>query len=319
MRILINLENTDDIREIYIDVHETLETLKYLIEAEFNIPFSQQILKYDNKMIFNFGSPISSTDIKEDEIVVVAKKQIMNDVSKTNLGSGLGNFTMSKIFDDTMKKIKTNAVPQNTNTNINNSNLFNFPNFQNIHNNNYLENRIKNESQKLKEYYLNNPDELNYLFNTDPELAEVLVSNDEQRLEENVRTKIIKMDEIKKKEKDDHFKLMNADPNDPQAQKKIEEMIRLKNIQENYIMAQEYLPETFSQVHMLFINIEINKNKVVALVDTGAQTTIICESLAKKCGVFNLCDTRFSGIAKGVGTSKILGVIHAAQMKIGEK
>jgi hypothetical protein len=319
MRILINLENTDDIREIYIEVDETVESLKYLIEAEFNIPFSQQILKCDNKTILNFGSPISSTNIKEDEIVVVAKKQILNDVSKTNSGPGLGNFNISKIFDDTMKKIKTNTVAQNTNTNSNNSNLFNFPNFQNIHYQTNLDNRIKNESRKLKEFYINNPDELNYLFNTDPELAEILVSNDEQKLQDNVRKKIIKMDEIQKKEKDDHLKLMNADPNDPEAQKKIEEMIRLKNIQENYIMAQEYLPETFSQVHMLYINIEINKNKVVALVDTGAQTTIICESLAKKFGVFNLCDTRFQGIAKGVGTSKILGVIHAAQMKIGEK
>ena len=319
MRILINLENTDDIREIYIEAHETVESLKYLIEAEFGIVFSQQILKCDNKTIFNFGSPISSTNIKEDEIVVVAKKQNLNDVSKTNSGPGLGNFNISKIFDDTMKKIKTNTVAQTTNTNSNNSNLFNFPNFQNIHYQTNLDNRIKNESKKLKEFYINNPDELNYLFNTDPELAEILVSNDEQRLQENVKKKIIKMEEIQKKEKDDHFKLMNADPNDPEAQKKIEEVIRLKNIQENYIMAQEYLPETFSQVHMLYINIEINKNKVVALVDTGAQTTIICESLAKKCGVFNLCDTRFQGIAKGVGTSKILGVIHAAQMKIGEK
>jgi hypothetical protein len=37
---------------------------------------------------------------------------------------------------------------------------------------------------------------------------------------------------------------------------KIEEMIRWKNIDENLKMAQEYLPETFLPVHMLFINIE---------------------------------------------------------------
>ena len=84
-------------------------------------------------------------------------------------------------------------------------------------------------------------------------------------------------------------------------------------------MAHEYLPESFGHITMLFINLEINKEKITGLVDTGAQTTIISENLAKKCGLFNLCDTRYSGIAKGVGTSKILGVIHAANLKIGDR
>ena len=69
----------------------------------------------------------------------------------------------------------------------------------------------------------------------------------------------------------------------------------------------------------LYINLEINKHKITALVDTGAQTTIISQDLAEKCGLYNLCDTRYSGIAKGVGTSKILGVIHAAQIKLNDR
>ena len=53
---------------------------------------------------------------------------------------------------------------------------------------------------------------------------------------------------------------------------------------------------------MLYINLEINKKKVVALVDTGAQSTIMSQDLCKRCDLFNLCDERYSGIAKGVGT-----------------
>ena len=70
---------------------------------------------------------------------------------------------------------------------------------------------------------------------------------------------------------------------------------------------------------MLFIHLEINKQKVVALVDTGAQSTVMSQDLCKKCDLFNLCDTRYSGIAKGVGTSKIIGTVHAAQIKIQGK
>ena len=39
------------------------------------------------------------------------------------------------------------------------------------------------------------------------------------------------------------------------------------------------MPETLFPVHMLFINLEINKKKVVALVDTGAQSTVMSQDI----------------------------------------
>lgn len=111
--------------------------------------------------------------------------------------------------------------------------------------------------------------------------------------------------------------LNNLDPLSPEYQKIIEEQVRKQNIEENLILAQDHFPESFAEVHMLFINVEVNGHSIKAFVDSGAQTTIMSKKCAERCNLLRLIDYRFKGIAHGVGTSKIVGKIHVAQMKIG--
>ncbi|EEA07263.1 UBA/TS-N domain-containing protein [Cryptosporidium muris RN66] len=108
------------------------------------------------------------------------------------------------------------------------------------------------------------------------------------------------------------------DPLSPEFQRLVEEEVRMRNVNETLEMAQEHLPESFAQVHMLYVNIEVNGILIRAFVDSGAQTTIMSKKCAEKCNLVRLIDNRFQGIAHGIGTSKILGKIHMAQMKVGQ-
>eukprot|EP00835_Amoeboradix_gromovi_P005732 NODE_573_length_6556_cov_0.413040.p1 type:complete len:339 gc:universal NODE_573_length_6556_cov_0.413040:1169-2185(+) len=89
-------------------------------------------------------------------------------------------------------------------------------------------------------------------------------------------------------------------------------------IQENFEYAIEHYPEAFSHITMLFIQCQVNKVPIKCFVDSGAQATIISLDLAKRCELDHLIDKRFGGEARGVGTGKILGRIHAADMRIGD-
>ncbi|KOM27732.1 hypothetical protein LR48_Vigan460s000300 [Vigna angularis] len=154
------------------------------------------------------------------------------------------------------------------------------------------------------------------LFQSDPELAQAILGNDLNRLQEVLRLRHRQRDELKR-QKEEELALLYADPFDVEAQKKIEAAIRQKGIDENWAAALEHNPEAFARVVMLYVDMEVNGVPLKAFVDSGAQSTIISKSCAERCGLLRLLDQRYRGIAHGVGQSEILGRIHVAPIKIG--
>ncbi|KAJ2060367.1 DNA damage-inducible protein 1, partial [Coemansia sp. S155-1] len=101
-------------------------------------------------------------------------------------------------------------------------------------------------------------------------------------------------------ERDREMERLNANPFDIDSQRKIEEMIRQENVMRNMETALELNPESFASVAMLYIDVIVNGTPIKALVDSGAQATVMSHSCAERCGIMRLVDTRFSGEARGV-------------------
>eukprot|EP00533_Pseudo-nitzschia_delicatissima_P003864 CAMPEP_0116091874 /NCGR_PEP_ID=MMETSP0327-20121206/7738_1 /TAXON_ID=44447 /ORGANISM="Pseudo-nitzschia delicatissima, Strain B596" /LENGTH=449 /DNA_ID=CAMNT_0003583255 /DNA_START=99 /DNA_END=1448 /DNA_ORIENTATION=- len=111
---------------------------------------------------------------------------------------------------------------------------------------------------------------------------------------------------------------LQQNPHDTEAKEYFDKKNSQALVNEQYMQAMQEYPESMGRVLMLYINAKINSHPLQAFVDSGAQMTIMSKSCAKKCGIFHLLDTRFHGMAVGVGTGKILGRIHIVQLQIGD-
>ena len=84
-------------------------------------------------------------------------------------------------------------------------------------------------------------------------------------------------------------------------------------------MALEVNPEAFVSVPMLYVDCELNRVPVKAFVDTGAQMTVMNLKCAQRCGLLQMVDPKFKGVAAGVGTARIAGRVHMATLRFGKK
>ena len=168
--------------------------------------------------------------------------------------------------------------------------------------------------EQLVQYSVDHPQLLRQV---DPELSALLASRDLPGVRRLLMSR--NLNRFKATfETERELARLSADPDNPENQQKIQEMIQQERINEAHSFAMENNPEAFASVFMLYINLTINDYPLKAFVDSGAQMTIMSRDCAERCGILRLMDTRYAGIASGVGTGRILGKIHMVQMKLGQ-
>ncbi|SPO05941.1 related to SNARE binding protein [Cephalotrichum gorgonifer] len=161
---------------------------------------------------------------------------------------------------------------------------------------------------------LGSPTSRQELQRQNPELAAAL--EDPERFARIVNNDIAR-EERQRFQRQELIRGLNDDPFDVEKQRQIEEMIRQERVMENLQNAMEHAPEVFGRVHLLYINVQINNRTVKAMVDSGAQATVMSPRCAEECGIMRLVDKRFNGVARGVGTANIIGRVHLYEIKLG--
>jgi len=142
--------------------------------------------------------------------------------------------------------------------------------------------------------------------------------NDPQRFAQALRD-TAGQEEAQRRQRMQEIEALNNDEFNPDSQARIAEIIRQENVMENLQNAMDHNPELLGRVHMLYLNVKVNGVEVKALVDSGAQATIMSPDCAERCNIMHLVDKRFAGIARGVGTAKIIGRVHYTMLQVGTK
>eukprot|EP00850_Spirogloea_muscicola_P011427 SM000071S21051 [mRNA] locus=s71:163363:167484:+ [translate_table: standard] len=267
----------DQMVAVDVDPNEQVENVKAILEVETQLPIAKQQLIY-NGISLQDHITLSAAGVHEDDLLVL---------TRTPPGSGRHLGEPGRVQGDRGGQELA------------------------MHPDGSAVNPVALQRQLRADRHL-----MDRMMQANRHFAEVIMGDNIEAFQDALRIQHQARAEAEHQQQDD-MDLLSADPFDIDAQRRIEERIRKKNVEENWENALEYNPEAFAQVVMLYVDVEVNGVPLKAFVDSGAQTTIMSKDCAERTGLLRLMDSRYSGVARGVGTGRILGRIHVAQLKIG--
>uniref|UniRef100_A0A0D9S8I1 Regulator of solute carriers 1 n=1 Tax=Chlorocebus sabaeus TaxID=60711 RepID=A0A0D9S8I1_CHLSB len=283
---------------LQVDADFELHNFRALCELESGIPAAESQIVYAERPLTDNHRSLASYGLKDGDVVILRQKENADPRPPVQFPN-LPRIDFSSIAVPGTSSPRQRQPPGTQQSHSSPGEITSSP--QGLDN-----------PALLRGMLLANPHELSLLKERNPPLAEALLSGD---LEKFSRV-LVEQQQDRARREQERIRLFSADPFDLEAQAKIDEDIRQQNIEENMTIAMEEAPESFGQVVMLYINCKVNGHPVKAFVDSGAQMTIMSQACAERCNIMRLVDRRWAGIAKGVGTQKIIGRVHLAQVQI---
>lgn len=281
---------TDILITIDVSPDMELENFKALCECEVGMSAIDMVITHEGRPLLDNKKDLQTYGIKEGDVLLIQEMPSAPASQAPNLGI---DFSAIKL-PGAPSSAPTRSAPASTASSPSSSRA--------------------DEIERLRQSLIKNPEQLALLKQNNPRLAEAFLSGDKAVFTEVLNAQLAEKSERERK----RIQMLNADPFDPEAQRLIAEEIRQDNVDSNMEAAIEYHPESFGQVTMLYINCKVNGHPVRAFIDSGAQTTIMSQACAERCGIMRLVDKRWAGYAKGVGIQKIIGRVHLGHIQIND-
>ncbi|GFR05126.1 protein DDI1 homolog 2 [Trichonephila clavata] len=285
---------TDIIITLDISPDMELENFKALCECEVGFPPQEMVITHEGQPLVDNKKDLKALGVKDGDVLLI--QQLKTPASQHPLPDLGIDFSAIKLpntpTSSPVTPPGTSAIASTSGTS----------------------NSRQQQAERLRQELITNPDRLLILKQNNPSLAEAFLSENKELFNQVLSQQLNEKAERERK----RIQMLNANPFDPVYQKLIAEEIRQDNVDNNMEAAIEHNPEGFGQVTMLYINCRVNGEPVRAFIDSGAQTTIMSQACAERCGIMRLVDKRWSGVAKGVGVQKILGRVHLGLIQIND-